>query len=524
MIYKDTLTTHEWSPKVPAAMEYIANERQWLLIDNQSERCAFLHIYVACQTNKSDSFMQWNGDLFHLVTQEAVSLRRQGFIVLAMGDFNTRVGHIPGLEDNTPDTNQNTPLFMNFVSEVNMVIINSLPITKGLFTRFMDNSGLPGTRSLLDYGLVDGDHQDAVTSFTIDEDARYDCGSDHALLECDLEFGARPKVKWSYQDVFQYNIHDGADFTEYHASLDTLASTIRLDAFEGLDVEQMLPHVSNTLTQSAERCFGFNIKKKKIGNRLPKSVILLIRRKNETARKYGEAVASANLVERDRLGSELDILRSRVKESIAGVKLGQRQRLRNKLLKGDPTRKKFWRFLKSQMKSAGTISGLKNKKDQLVFDQSEIEDAVLEHFAEIFSGKRHPVYVEPPPIDHVSLCIEEIDKILGNETGSYEPDEFEKEVCSPFSFVELDNMLRKLPNGKASGYDSISNEMLKNASVKFKHYLLLFLNKIILNGTIPSDMNIGKCILVHKGGDSLDPAQYRYRQHLSSSCLSINLI
>ena len=135
MIYKYTLTTHEWSPKVPAAMEYIANERQWLLIDNQSERCAFLHIYVACQTNKSDSFMQWNGDLFHLVTQEAVSLRRQGFIVLAMGDFNTRVGHIPGLEGNTPDTNQNTPLFMNFVSEVNMVIINSLPITKGLFTR-----------------------------------------------------------------------------------------------------------------------------------------------------------------------------------------------------------------------------------------------------------------------------------------------------------------------------------------------------------------------------------------------------
>ena len=131
---------------------------------------------------------------FHLVTQEAKPLRRQGFIVLAMGDFNPRVGNIPGLEDNTADTNQNTSMFL---AEVNMVIVNSLPISKGLFTRFMDNSGHHGTKSLLDYGLIDGDHVNTITSFTIDEEVRFDCRSDHALLECNLEFGAVPKVKWS---------------------------------------------------------------------------------------------------------------------------------------------------------------------------------------------------------------------------------------------------------------------------------------------------------------------------------------
>ena len=218
-----------------------------------------------------------------------------------MGDFNTRVGSIPGLEDYTPDTNQNTPMFLNFVSEVNMVIINSLPVSKGLFTRYMDSSGLPGTKSLLDYGLIDGDHVNTVTSFTIDEDARFDCGSDHALLECSLEFGTVPRVKWSYQDVFQYNINDDTDFTEYHNTLDRLASTIRLDEFEGLDVEQMLPHVSETLTQSAEKCFGLKVKKKKKGNRLPKNIINLIRRKNEAAREYRDAVASDHIAEKERL-------------------------------------------------------------------------------------------------------------------------------------------------------------------------------------------------------------------------------
>ena len=108
---------------------------------------------------------------------------------LAMGDFNTRVGEIPGLEGNTPDTNKNLPMFMNLVSQVNMTIINTLPISKGLFTRFMDNSGSKGSMSLLDYGLVDNDNVSNVTSFVIDEDARFSCGSDHALLECDIEVG-----------------------------------------------------------------------------------------------------------------------------------------------------------------------------------------------------------------------------------------------------------------------------------------------------------------------------------------------
>ena len=71
-------------------------------------------------------------------------------MVLAMGDFNSRVGKITGLEGNTPDINRNQPMFMNLITEVNLLIVNTLPIARGLFTRFMNNTGLPGTMSLLD--------------------------------------------------------------------------------------------------------------------------------------------------------------------------------------------------------------------------------------------------------------------------------------------------------------------------------------------------------------------------------------
>ena len=107
-----------------------------------------LHVYIACQNHRNDSYLKWNEDLFHLITMEAIKLRKQGFMVLAMGDFNSRVGVIPGLEGNTPDTNINTPKFLNFITEVKLIIINNTmpkPITKGVFTRFMHDK-----KSLLD--------------------------------------------------------------------------------------------------------------------------------------------------------------------------------------------------------------------------------------------------------------------------------------------------------------------------------------------------------------------------------------
>ena len=122
MLYRDTLSAHEWSRPVPQELVFVENERQWLIIDSPGEKCAFLNIYAACASFTNESFIQWNQDLFSLVTTEAILLRDMGYIVLAMGDFNSRCGRLPGLEGNTPDTNRNAPMFLNFIAEVNLVI------------------------------------------------------------------------------------------------------------------------------------------------------------------------------------------------------------------------------------------------------------------------------------------------------------------------------------------------------------------------------------------------------------------
>ena len=498
LLYRDNLTAHQYSPDVPSHLQYIMNERQWLLVSNNNEKVAFLHVYIACQSNKSEAFLSWNEDLFFLVGQEAKKLKQQGFIILGMGDFNSRVGALKGLEENTPDTNRNSPMFFNFLQEANLLIINTLPVAKGLFTRFMDGSGRPGSKSLLDYGLIDEDNANNVTSFVIDEDARYEAGTDHALLECILEFGSRPKIKWNFQDAVHYNITDSSIYTDYQNSLDLEAASIPLHKFAELPVTEMLPHISESINKSAMRSFGLKVKKQKRGQTLPKELISLIRTKNDLKRKLVTAQTSITTPESEAKQQELESLKAQIKESLSMLKLHRRSRLRSKLLLADPTRKKFWRFIKSQTKRAGHITALSNQAGAMVFEQHEIEDTVLHNFGNIFVGQRIPVFPLDSVPDQVSLSIAELEQILGENTPSFAPDHFEEKVCAPYTFVELNDILGQLPSNKASGYDSIPNELIKNCSTRFKHYLLIFLNKILEDGIVPQNLNSGKCMLIHK--------------------------
>ena len=496
MLYRDALTAHQWTPPVPESQQYIKNERQWLLL---GDKCAFLHIYIACQNNKNDSYIQWNEDLFQLVTKEAIILRKQGLCCLAMGDFNTRVGSTSGLEGNTPDTNNNYPMFRNFISQVNMTIINTLPIAKGLFTRFMDSSGRPGTKSLLDYGLIDQDHINTVTSFVIDEDARHDAGSDHALLECIIELGARPTVQWCYTEAIHYNLVGNTDYTKYKSTLDTAVSSIPLHDFAKLPVQQMLPHISEKINQSALKTIGLKIRKGKRGRNLPRDVITMIREKNILTRSIDNARLTSSSEQIEILETKLESFKSEIKDALGNLKFKRRSHLRARLLRSDPSRKRFWRFLKQQIKSAGSITASYDKTGKMVFAQDEIEEAVLDNFTTVFKGQRIPVYpTSTTPVPQTDIAIQEMEMLINKDTPSFNPTMYEEQVCPPYSFSELEAELSNLTDGKATGYDHIPNELLKNSGFRFKLYLQTFLNKMLRDGTVPQDLNIGKCMLIHK--------------------------
>ena len=99
--------------------------------------------YLACASGGPHNHHKWNTDMYLMMTTEIISLRNRGFAIIALGDFNSKVGQIPGLEGNTPNHNANTPLFNIFISSLHLTILNTLPISQGLFTHFVEKDGVP---------------------------------------------------------------------------------------------------------------------------------------------------------------------------------------------------------------------------------------------------------------------------------------------------------------------------------------------------------------------------------------------
>ena len=499
LYYHESLVAHCWVPSVPSEFTYVQNERQWLLFDGTANKFAFLHVYIACQTNQNNNYLQWNEDLFTLLNQETIKLRREGFSVVALGDFNTRVGVIPGLEANHPGVNNNAPMFLNFIKQTNLVIINTLPVSKGLFTRFMGNSGSRG--AVLDYGLIDEDHIPNVTSFVIDEEARYAAGSDHALLVASLVFSVKPVIQWNHQEAIRYNFTEKSSFSLYQENLDKFVSEIPLTQFKTMSTSEMLPHLTMSLNESGKKSFGIKIKKIKRGRKLPRPIISAIKAKNTIAIRLSKLLSESPPSPPELITSltdELTAAKFSIKDMISDHKLRRVHHIRSKILKNDPNRKKFWRFLSTQIKSAGNITGIYDSSRSMVFEQDQIENAILHHFGQMFVGKETPIYPSTVHDDNVQLSITDIDSVLGSRRRDVNPTKFDPQVCRLFSAVELDTTLAAMSNCKASGHDNIPSEFLKNCSKKFRTYLLLFLNKILLDGIVPEELNRGKCILIYK--------------------------
>jgi len=88
----------------------------------------------------------------------------------------------------------------------------------------------------------------------------------------------------------------------------------------------------------------------------------------------------------------------------------------------------------------------------------------------------------------------------------------------PFTPVEVLNGLKLLKTGKASGIDSISNEMLKYGAKHLCQPLVSLFNTILDKGTFPSNWNTSILTPIHKSGDKSNADNYR--GIAISSCLS----
>ena len=113
----DGLVFKKHTPDIPDKdLEYVNYERIWLTIDSLQSKTAILSVYMGCQYD-DDRHADWNDGIYHVLTQEALKLKSEGYRLIFTGDFNGHVGCVPGqgVHGNNPDINQNGKRFLSFL-------------------------------------------------------------------------------------------------------------------------------------------------------------------------------------------------------------------------------------------------------------------------------------------------------------------------------------------------------------------------------------------------------------------------
>ena len=80
---------------------------------------------------------------------------------------------------------------------------------------------------------------------------------------------------------------------------------------------------------------------------------------------------------------------------------------------------------------------------------------------------------------------------------------------SPVTYQELDRLIDRLPNKVSSGYDNISNILLKNIKPWIVNPLVGIFNSSLTTGMFPKLMKTAIVIPLHKGQSALELSNYR---------------
>lgn len=161
--------------------------------------------------------------------------------------------------------------------------------------------------------------------------------------------------------------------------------------------------------------------------------------------------------------------------------------------------KLFYKVLKNlRNKKTTRTSAIKNKEGNIITENEMVMQRWKEHFQEL-------------------LCEGHYQNFIDKKIPARNTEQKEQENYTCFTEKDIEEAIRLIRNGKATGHDKISAEMLKCMGEVGNRKLLEVCNKAWEEGTIPEDWQIGVIVPIHKKGDTKDCSNYRGITLLSSA-------
>ena len=172
----------------------------------------------------------------------------------------------------------------------------------------------------------------------------------------------------------------------------------------------------------------------------------------------------------------------------------------DKLAQHGQDKSKIWRLIneiaKRKKNEKSSIKTIVDKNGVKIHTKPEIAQCLNSHFASV--GKNMAS-------EYNSLSIQNLrDPIEYISNKSSHLSNLSKVVLS-----EIIDLIKKLDEKKACGFDLISNKILKASCSTIAPFLEMLFNLCIVKGIFPEQFKIAKVIPLHKGGDKQSPNSYR---------------
>ena len=416
----------------------------------------------------------------------------------------------------------------------------STRVSSGLWTRHSHDYSVS---SVLDYSVISAEHLDSVRSMEVDQDGHLAGGSDHVFVLTDLKdkFVIVSRMATDQTERGWDIEEEDQDWSGYKEVVrKTLEETGK--ASRG-GVEDLSYSVTGAILAGLQQAIGRRKPRRAEGEkRYPREIVELVKERKKLETKWKtEKVKFANSRSsqpRNSLvvaGQELRTMRERVQEEIRIFSRQSRAPLlKTCKMKTKKSRKTFWRYVSRKTKSSEEITSLQRKDTGvIVYRPEELADEALRYLKVIFNAQEEEPGVEEgvggrvedqaetqgqqegPASVNVPLHTDhsygmDLDPGIKSEGGSKSPNMDPKGYMDKdVTRAELGEMLDVLKNGKASGWDDIPNEALKNAPEALLVQIVKLFNNVKESGKVPAAWRRGRLVLVHKKGARTDAYNYR---------------
>ena len=465
----------------------------WVKIKSKNVSVSDLYIgtyYISPKTRKN------NTNLFELLNDEIKRFKGKGDILI-QGDFNARVGDendficydqfLDNLFDILPSNNNQSPTYRNsedkhtnprgfelldFCKTNEFLIVNGRKIGD-LFGKYTSNQH--NGSSAIDLLLSTYNGFEKISHFKVGDYIPW--LSDHSPIFSEFKCFInkpehKPPIKLYERDQgYIWNDNYKEQFRTFLSNhKEKLEDINTATTSQDLDPNILVQEIKNAILKTCELS---NFKKRKPKKTLTTKYPWFDKECSDLKdhiRKLGKKLQSKQ--GNKALREELFRAKSNLKKMVKNKKRLHKKATLEEMSQCTPTeQKKYWKLVHN-------LSQNETNHTQHISPKT-----LSEHFKSILTSKRP---VKMPPNSQI--------------TGKLD---------HPFTLDELEKATKSLKSGKATGLDTLSNEMILVFVETYPHIILTLFNTILHKNTTIHDWTKGVITAIHKKGPKSDPENYR---------------